>query len=302
MNVDSETSGIKKKEGFYRGKRPNYYQNTQRRGSFNRHKHQNHENARGYSSNNFEGDEVANNNLDSFGASNEVSHKFSALNVRKFNTHQGTNNHHNYGRQTEYRSYARDYNQNSNHGTFKDDRELTEYPSSVPKSPERGQIVGGRYIRKHSNPSHVTNSKVHRGLQLSNGEVERTQKRGQRVYSSSYNSGSSSSYYENTPQRHSKRDETLDRDTDDYSSESSASYNPPYHSRENYKKYNDPYSSKYQSQNYNSFSRETTSYKRSNFKQRSSPQKSKNDEDKATQRGECSSVIFLNNHFLCVCV
>lgn len=292
MNVDSESSSSKK-TGGEGSKRTNYFRGSQKRGTFNRHKYPGHPRANN-SPSHYNEELETNNNTNYNSAAEDVTDKFSALHVPSSNNFRGPNKQtfirtqYNLPRQTDHRNLSKDHNRSFNHipCTAEQDSAESTSTSNVPKPSQRGQIVGGRYIRKQ--PSHSNSSKGYRDSQPENSyEYERN-------YNMRYQSNSSYKYKNsnsyNETQEHPRKGETYNRHVNDSSSESGAQHNASYQPREFKKKYTDSHNSSYKYNNYSSSSEEATNYKTNKFfKQRTSQQKPKrtiSEDDKATQRGE----------------
>lgn len=302
MNVDSESSSSKK-TGGEGSKRTNYFRGSQKRGTFNRHKYPSHQRANNSPSHYHE--ELETNNYTNYNsAAEDTADKFSALNVHSSNNFRGPykqtfsrTQYNNFSRQTDHRNVSKDHNRSFNHAPYTAEQDSAESSSAsnVPKPSQRGQIVGGRYIRQQ--PSHSNSSKGYRNFQPENSyEYERN-------YNMRYQSNSSYKYknsnsYHNETQEHSRKNETYNRHVNDSSSECGAQHNASYQPREFKKKYTDSHNSSYKYNNYSSSSEEAANYKTNKFfKQRTPQQKPKrtiSEDDKATQRGEsCLSFIFL---------
>lgn len=292
MNVDSESSSSKK-TGGENSKRTNYFRGSQKRGgAFNRYKYPNHQRANN-SPSHYSEELETNNNTNS--ASDNVTDQFSTLHVYPSNNFRGPNKQifnrtqYNFPRQTDHRNPSKDHNRSFNHTpcTAEQDSAESSSTSNVPKPSQRGQIVGGRYIRKQ--PLYSNSSKAYRDFQPENSyEYERN-------YNMRYQPNSSYKYknsnsYHNETQEHPRKDETYNRHVNDSSSESGSQHNASYQPREFKKKYTDSHNSSYKYNNYSSSSEEATNYKSNKFfKQRTSQQKPKrtiSEDDKATQRGE----------------
>lgn len=305
MNVDSESSSSKK-TGGEGSKRTNYSRGSQKRGTFNRHKYPNHQRANN-SPSHYNEELETNNNTNYNSAANDVTDKFSALHVHTPNNFRGSNKQtfsrtpYNFSRQTDHRNLSKDHNRSFNHtpSTAEQDSAESSSASNVPKPSQRGQIVGGRYIRKQ--PSHSNSSKAYRDFQ-----PEKNSHEYERNYNMRYQSNSSYKYknsnsYHNETQDHPRKDETYNRLANDSSSESGAQHNASYQPREFKKKYPDSHNSSYKYHNYSSSSEEATNYKSNKFfKQRTSQQKPKrtiSEDDKATQRGEFRFCLIFSINF-----
>lgn len=175
MSADIDPSKPGKKEG-QQIKGQAYNRSSQGRGGYSRYKYHNPVNT-GFREDNYQEDLEYNNNSDPSGSTS--TNNFRSSNVNRFNNFRGSGKQPGGRFQQKYpdnRNTPKEYNKdnrNFNDSSSRGDQDSSEYSSSsnAPKSPQRGQIVGGRYIRK-SNQPRATNSRVFPTFQSENSGTE----------------------------------------------------------------------------------------------------------------------------------
>lgn len=299
MNADNDLSKSRKKEA-QQSRRPVYYRNSQGRGGSSRYKYYNSENVASTADTSAAISECNNNPNDTGAASSN----FSSDNVTKSNNFRGTSrqtgSRYSSPQHSNYRNYPKEFkrsNKNLNYSSHRGDQDSSEYSptNDVPNPPQRGQIVGGRYIRKQPNQPPVTNSRTYSDLQSETVETERNFNKHY-----SYKYGNSHAYHGNEQQNVKKiNDFYNNRETNGYSNQST-SQNIPYQVRNSNRNSSNTYfqpsqSAKFQTQG---AAVEETDNKNSFLKKRFSPVKHGED-DKATQRGRgyCFCFPFLSKNY-----
>lgn len=184
-----------------------------------------------------------------------------------------------------YRMHSKDYNKSykiSDENKYSSDHSSANH--DVPNASQRGKIIGGRYIRRHSNQPSVNNSRSH-DAQL---QTDSTSKK---FFSKQYiphNFGNRSSHYQDVVSENPRTSSHNHRDSREYFSQST-SQRPIYQSKNHDKKLNISYintDDNYKSHNHYSGYHERSSNYKSYAKQKSASRSISYDEENATQRGK----------------